>query len=150
MQSEARFIKESIQSAIRHLLKNDLFLLVNNVDEWAITHKFAIYLEPYFSDWHVDVEYNRDKDEIKRDNGKDVRPDIIVHIRGTDNNILVIEIKKSNNLHSINADKERLCRFTSQRGKYKYLFGSLVIFYVAEDCRKQPVVEFFQKGKHLD
>ena len=149
VQFEVNLIKEKIDTAIRTLLKNDLFLLRNNSDEWSISHKFAEYLQQRFSDWHVDVEYNRDKDRIKELNEKDVRPDIIVHIRDTDNNLLVIETKKSNNLKKINEDRKRLSKFTSLKGKYRYKLGALVIFYVAEDCRKLPSVELFQNCEQL-
>jgi hypothetical protein len=42
----------------------------------------------------VDCEYNRNRDEKKTVSGDPVYPDIIVHVRGTDRNLLAIEIKK--------------------------------------------------------
>ena len=147
VQFEVHSIKERIYVAIRTLLKNDLFLLRNNSDEWSICHKFAEYLQHQFLDWHVDVEYNRDKDQVKKLDEETVRPDIIVHIRDTDNNLLVIENKKSNNLEWIDRDRERLSKFTSPNGKYRYKFGALVIFCVAEDHQKPPSVEWFQNGE---
>jgi hypothetical protein len=53
-------------------------------------------LRPHFAEWDVDCEYNRDGHEIKRVDGNIVVPDIIVHHRGTPDNLLVIEVKKSN------------------------------------------------------
>jgi len=149
MESEFLVIKEKIEKAIRMLLKNDLFLLKTNADEWAISHQYAGYLQNQFVEWHVDVEYNRDKDKIKEWKNKPIRPDIIVHIRDTDNNLLVIENKKSDNLETIDADVERLRWFTSPEEKFKYQFGALVIFHVGKDYQKLPQVTYFQKGKQL-
>ena len=149
MQFQAPLIKEKIGVAITALLKNDLFLLRNDSDEWSISHKFAEYLQRQFPDWHVDVEYNRDKDQVKVLGDENVRPDIIVHIRDTDSNLLVIEVKKSNNLDLIDDDRKRLRLFTSQKEKYRYQFGALVIFYVAAEYQKPPMIELFQGGTKL-
>lgn len=146
---KASEIEGRMSIAIRTLLKEDLFLLRNDSDEWSISHKLAEYLQKQFSDWHVDVEYNRDKDQKKELDNKAVRPDIIVHIRNTNNNLLVIEIKKSNNLNQVDSDRKRLLRFTSHEGRYKYLFGVLVTFYVAEEYQKPPLIQLFQDGAQL-
>jgi len=139
-------IKEKIERAIRTLLKNDLFLLINNLDEWTISHKLAEYLQQEFPDWHVDVEYNRNKEQLKRLEEELFRPDIIVHIRNTNNNLLAVEIKKSNNLETLRVDKDRLKKLTSPKGKYKYKYGLLVIFYVGDKYQKIPCLEYYQKG----
>ena len=147
------YVFEGVQKRLRHLVSRRLSLmhalLRNDSDEWSISHKLAEYLQTQFSDWHVDVEYNRDKNQVKELNNENVHPDIIVHIRDTDNNLLVIEVKKSNNLKLIDDDRKRLIKFTSQEGKYKYLFGFLVIFYVAEEYRKPPLIELFQDSAQL-
>lgn len=142
-------IKEKIDRAVNVLLKNDLFLLMNNSDEWSISHKLAEYLQQEFPQWHVDLEYNRDKDQAKEMEGKIVRPDIIVHLRNTDNNLLIVEIKKSNNLGDLEDDKERLEKFTSPEGRYRYKLGLLIVFYVGADFQKAPTIEFYKKGKQL-
>ncbi|BFH14409.1 hypothetical protein WDD9_001257 [Paenibacillus melissococcoides] len=68
-----------------------------------------------FYEWDVDVEYNRNLNDIKKFNEltmklihelsdnqdfltgkKSVFPDIIVHKRGTSNNLIAIEVKKAN------------------------------------------------------
>lgn len=142
-------IKEKIERAIRALLKNDLFLLINDLDEWAISHKLAEYLQQEFPDWHVDVEYNRDKEQLKRLEGELFRPDIIVHIRDTNNNLLAVEVKKSNNLETLHVDKDRLKKLTSSKGKYEYKYGLLVIFYVGDNYQKTPCLEYYQKGDQV-
>jgi predicted PhzF superfamily epimerase YddE/YHI9 len=142
-------IKEKIERAIRTLLKNDLFLLINDLDELTISHKLAEYLQQEFPDWHVDVEYNRDKEQLKRLEGELFRPDIIVHIRDTNNNLLAVEVKKSNNLETLHVDKDRLKKLTSSKGKYEYKYGLLVIFYVGDKYQKTPCLEYYQKGDQV-
>jgi len=150
MISTQQLVISKTEKAVRLLLKNDLFLLMNDSDEWAITHKFAEYLQQEFPDWHVDVEYNRDKDQVKTLDEKKVRPDIIVHIRNTDSNLLVIEVKKSNNLENVDLDRKRLEKFTSLQGKYRYQLGLFVMFYVGNEYQKAPVFEYYEKGERVE
>jgi low affinity Fe/Cu permease len=147
MSFEKETIKEKVGKTIGLLLKNDLFLLKNNSDELTISHRLAEYLQQEFPDWHVDTEYNRDKDQVKKLDEEIVRPDINVHVRNTDNNLLVIEVKKSNNLEYVDRDRIRLKKFTSPFGKYKYHLGLLVIFFVANDHQKTPSLEYFEKER---
>lgn len=140
-------IREKIDRAIQAVLKNDLFLLMNNSDEWSISHKLAEYLQQEFPEWHVDLEYNRDKDQVKEIKGKKIRPDIIVHLRNTGNNLLVVEIKKSSNLDNLEDDRDRLRKFTAPKGKFRYRLGLLVIFYVSEQYPNAPMFEFFRNGR---
>ena len=78
----------------------DRYLLEVDANEPCITHRLGMYLQEAFCTWHVDCEYNKDKDgrDFKRiphrdGNRKRVFPDIIVHRRGCENNLLVIEVK---------------------------------------------------------
>jgi hypothetical protein len=75
------------------------------MNEVAITQKLGCYFQEYFIDYNVDTEYNRNYDSPKQivQNGRrrNIKPDIIVHHRGSnDFNFLVIEAKKSNNRDS--------------------------------------------------
>jgi hypothetical protein len=82
----------------------------------------------------VDCEYNRDRHETKRlrfrgpcarsseTDGSPVYPDIIVHRRGTDPNILAIEIKKSTSFVSDDCDIEKLSAFRDELGYVAALF----------------------------
>jgi hypothetical protein len=114
-------IKEKVEICIRQLFKNDYHLLEINAHERSISHKLAEYLQQQFPDWHVDCEYNRHGIEIKRLDNKVVYPDIIVHIRNTDFNLLVIELKCSDK--DCKDDIEKLERYTNQNGKFKYQLG---------------------------
>lgn len=120
------------------LLQNDLCLLQKDVNERSISHRFAIYLDQLFGDWGVDCEYNRNHSNTKQldivrkilirtktklepddTTSKSVFPDVIVHHRGKDENLLVIEMKKTTNRLSDDFDFEKLKGFRQQFG-YKY------------------------------
>jgi len=103
-------VKKRVEVALDIFRENDLFLLENNLNERSISHKFAVYLGSLFKEWDVDCEYNRDHYKVKTvdlpventksddTKAKTVFPDIIIHRRNENDNLLAIEIKKSNNL----------------------------------------------------
>jgi hypothetical protein len=114
-------IKRKVEFCIRQLLRNDYHLLEINVHERSIAHRLAEYLQQQFHDWHVDCEYNRHGREIKKLGEARVYPDIIVHLRNTPFNLLVIELKCSN--ENYKGDIEKLKKFTDQNGEFKYKLG---------------------------
>jgi hypothetical protein len=128
---QREFVRQSLDSAIRRFIAGDFQLLVLDVNERSVTHKLAEYLQDKFPAWHVDCEYNRDHDDPKRlniprgsistddDQGTTVFPDIIVHKRDTDENLIVIEVKKSTNSQGDSYDMQKLNAFKSELG-YKY------------------------------
>jgi len=83
------------------------FILDKDVNERSISHRLANYIEPHFPGWNVECEYNLNHDDSKRldiyprnvqsDNTQatTVYPGIIIHRRGTDENLVVIEMKKT-------------------------------------------------------
>lgn len=127
-------IRKRTGIALGILKKNDSFLLKEDVHERSVAHKLAEYLQYQFPDWNVDCEYNRKGIEIKRlegleeceEHGKTERvyPDIIVHERNTNNNLLVIELKK-NDL-KCSCDIRKLELFTSMKGEFCYILGLLI------------------------
>jgi len=129
-------ILKKLRSAIRTLFKQDAFLLEHNANERAVSHKLAEYLQQQFPDYNVDCEYNRDGSDIKKLDGfrecesnktDRVLPDILVHIRGHDeDNLIVIEIKT--NLNNESCDTKKLELFTKQDGSYKYDYGFFIRF----------------------
>lgn len=145
-------LKPKVEKAIESLLKNDLFLLEIKAHERSVAHKLAEYLQQEFSEYHVDCEYNRDKDISKRlkniseckndqNNNSDlVYPDIIIHRRNTDNNLLVIEIKTSSN--SEKCDIKKLELFTDLSEKFKYKFGLFLKF----DCKRLVDDKWYEDG----
>jgi hypothetical protein len=84
-----------------------------------------------FSDYDVDCEYDKHKNnkkEIEIDNQiRERRPDILIHKRGNDNdNLAVIEMKKSTSNGDRRLDYEKLKSMTLQTGEYRYKIGVFV------------------------
>lgn len=150
-------IKEKVAMSLDLLYKYDLDLISNDTNERSISHKLAEYFQQQFPGWHVDCEYNRKMGDIKKlkysfdnlspkDNeAKTVYPDIIVHKRNTDQNILVVEIKKVE-YDRFEKDKEKLKEFTRGDGGYKYNYGLFIIF----DGTQNPKLTWFVDGKELN
>lgn len=106
-------IREVIYKSIDELYQSDSLLLNSNfnIHERTVCHRLAIYLEKNIDyKYNVDVEYNRmrtsyDIDDVGEVVGKVINyedtdegvsyvyPDIIIHKRDTNINILVIEVK---------------------------------------------------------
>lgn len=126
-------IQKKVNSALKKLREQDLHIIKNNSSERSITHMLAIYLKDEFSTYSVDCEYNRQGDiikhlEVPRDKinwddleAKTVFPDIIIHQRGSDDdNLLVIEVKKSSNQNGGAFDKVKLKAFRKDPFNYKH------------------------------
>jgi hypothetical protein len=124
-------LAEAVIRSLRTLLSRDAHLLKVDAHENSITHNFAMYIKKALSihDWNVDCdvdcEYSRNPDDpgpkkMKfKDQVKLVRPDVIVHKRGTKNNYVVFEFKKSNNPDPDDSDIEKLRAYCDQLG-YQY------------------------------
>lgn len=130
-------VKRKVRTAIELLIKKDAPLLKIDINERSITHKLALYLQDSFKGWDVDCEYNRNRYDTKRlsiggdvrltvettqtddEQGKTVYPDIIVHHRGTDQNLLVVEVKKTTSHVSKDFDLNKLHEYKRQLG-YSY------------------------------
>lgn len=128
-------LANQVVAAVRSLLASDKHLLQVDASERSISHRLALYLTSQFADLDVDCEYNRDHHKAKRlrrtgpcarssedTDGSPVYPDIIVHRRGTEENILVIEIKKSTSSVSDDCDLEKLSAFREELGYKTALF----------------------------
>jgi len=140
MNYDFKEIQKKVNVAIGVLLKNDEKLLKIDVHERSITHKLAEYLQIQFPDWNVDCEYNRKGDATKIIQGhleecteheKQYRvfPDIIVHQRGTNSNLLVIEVKKNTSSKKRECDERKLKYFTKSDEEYHYSYGLFIEFF---------------------
>lgn len=146
--TEFKAIKNAVSHALTDFSKNDLQLLELSTDEWVATHRIACYLQIYFPHWDVDCEYNRKGREIKRLHGHRKRPDIIIHHRGIPENLVVIEVKKSDNTdNEIEKDRNKLIQFTKQPGDFNYKFGLLVIPSTDEPYSVQE--EWYENGLRI-
>lgn len=108
-------IQDKVRKSVDRLLELDEYLLRRDAHEISISHKLAIYLEQQFPDWDVDCEFNKYYGETKDLNKYDkdwVRPDIIIHRRGTNQDLLVIEIKLTTSEEDINSERQKVRLYT--------------------------------------
>ena len=127
-------IENALEEAIATLIRCDSEILFNDVNERSISHRLATYLEPLFLGWNVDCEYNRNHENSKRldiepkrvlsdnTNAPTVYPDIIIHKRGTDTNLMVIEMKKTSSQESDDYDYRKLRAFKEQLSYHFAIF----------------------------
>jgi hypothetical protein len=153
-QYEQRDVEEKVNAALEALLKNDIFLLQNDVNERSVSHKLAEYLQVGFPEWHVDCEYNRDHERTKQleytlpsepiDSlkARTVYPDIIIHRRSTNHNLLVIEMKKEANIEGDDEEKDKNKLRAFLERPYSYQYG-LFIAFVSDGT---PRLDWFQSG----
>ena len=125
---------EAVIFALNSLLKHDSYLLIIDANERSISFRFAMYLQRVLKDWVVDCEFNRDGVEPKKlghlelypqsedEEAKTVFPDVIVHRRGTGENFLVLEFKKSTSKVDRAIDNQKLRGYKSQLGYMHALF----------------------------
>jgi galactitol-specific phosphotransferase system IIB component len=140
----ANQVKQKVRTAIELLIRKDAHLLKIDVNERSITHRLALHLQDAFKGWDVDCEYNRNRYDTKKlfigndvritvetiqsddEQGKTVYPDIIVHHRDTDQNLLVVEVKKTTSHVPKNFDLDKLREYKRQLGYSHSLFLSFV------------------------
>lgn len=143
-------IEGRIFNALDQLYKNDTFLLEHAAHERSISHKLGEYLQVLFPGWHVDCEYNLHGIETKKlprecrgQPQERVFPDIIIHHRNTDHNLLVIEIKPNRKEQPDECDNAKLLAFTNPSGEYKYQAGLFIGF----NGINEPQLAWYQTGK---
>lgn len=103
--------KNHIRKALEKFIENDReYLYGVGIYELTISHRIAVYLEDLFPKWNIDCEYNKHLKGTKKNiNGNNIRPDIIIHKRGTNENSVIIEVKKSGiNSKRAKSDIEKL------------------------------------------
>ena len=98
---------------MRKLEENDQVLLFDEVNERSLVDHLAGYLNDRFDGYAVDVEYNRQRNRAKKyktvgQPARRIFPDLVVHERGTDNNLLALQCKKSTNPENRAKDKQTL------------------------------------------
>lgn len=112
--------------AFQMLYEKDIALFETDVQERSIAGRLAIYLQHKYDgglkkDACVDLEYNREGNDIKRPHPEDVNgwiaPDILLHVRKTKNNIFYCEVKKKST--KANEDSNRVKNAIRER-KYQY------------------------------
>lgn len=142
---ERRELERCVRQALNMLYALDASLLEDDTAEWTIAHRLAVYLEQQLPGWNVDCEYNRQgqgQETKRREEGKPVRPDIIVHHRQRierEHNLLAIELKKT----APASDAGKACEYTALPGgerTFQYQFG------LALAVRNGPQLTWFENG----
>ena len=152
-------VKRAVNDALRLFYLNDLYLIEHDVHECALTFRLGFYLQQIFTGWDVDCEFNRDigsEDGIKRilvsdhgeKNRKDIVPDIIIHKRGTNYNLLLIEAKK--NATEKNRKKD-IAKIESciERKTLHYHYGLFLDFLSTRKATVDASVFFSKTGRSL-
>lgn len=137
-------------------INNDRYLLDKEVNERCICGALAMELYDYikhndtkYKDYNVDVEYNRNVKDKKQMNGNNIIPDLIMHKRKTDENLIVLEMKKDTRPKSeIESDIKRIQTMCDKTiiNRYKYKLG---IFYLLKSDNN-PNVFYYIDGKWFD
>lgn len=132
-------IKTLIEKSLKELIRRDAGIIHRKVKEECINHRLACYLEQFLNEflnaesptsYNVDLEYNKNCNDPKKiiidenKNVKAIRPDIIIHERGNnDNNLIAFEIKKNyTDRHDLKKIKSLL------RSPYNYKYGCLISY----------------------
>jgi hypothetical protein len=137
-------IDAHLGAALGRLTELDAVLFHLDANERSLSFRLAHYLACEFPDFDVDCEYNRhhrDEKHRKRlhdpdllrlagrepsledEEGLTVFPDIIIHRRETDDNLLVIEIKKSSSTIKEAFDLAKLKAYREELG---YRFAKFI------------------------
>jgi len=142
----APVIDVHLNRALAQLTNEDAVLFKFDASERSLCFRLAIYLDTEFRnfDFNVDCEYNRYYQDPSRrkllyerslkgfaerkipladEDGLTVFPDIIVHRRETNQNLLVIEIKKTTS--SIDKDFD-LAKLRAYRNELGYRFAKFI------------------------
>jgi hypothetical protein len=173
-------IIHKINIAVDILFSNDSWLLEKDLNERSISHKLAMYLQELFLKYNVDCEYNGNVDDesgrkrigvLRReleDKGlltekevsqeytdvivRSVYPDIIIHTRGNnDNNLCIIEIKKSTNDLSYDYDELKLLAYTTNYygNNLEYDLGIFIEF-KTKQAEMKASMRFYSEGQEIE
>lgn len=114
-------IDKLLIKVLNKLEKDDKVLLENDLHETTIVFRFAHYLANIIekkTEYKVDAEYNRDRNKVKKVDNENKRPDLIIHKRNSNDNLVAIEFKKKNDS---TLDKKKLEKFMKLYS-YKYVY----------------------------
>lgn len=118
-----------VTNALEDLFLIDKQLFEVDAHERTICSRLANHLSQKFKEWDVDTEYNKNGINPKKIGiGEEdvlVYPDIIIHKRQTNRNLLVLEIKKGDSAAPDSFDMEKLRSFRIQYDYQLSLFVRL-------------------------
>lgn len=148
-ESSVIYLFTRLKNALKDFYDHESQLIEYEVSERALTHKLAEHLQKRFKEYNVDCEYNKIGKDPKRvinlikqmklsgkcnakcnachNNKCVIFPDIIVHRRGEDDNLLVIEAKTAWSEENQSKDHDKLMAL-SQSHEFKYKLGVALRF----------------------
>ncbi len=150
-------VKQLITNALSLLVENDKVLIEKKVREECINHRLACYLENLINRnlnnhfrYEVDLEYNKNYNNPKKiidesNNPKSIRPDIIIHKRDTNDNLIVFEIKKGYTIQHDLIKIEGLFR-----PPMKYTYGCLISYLPDKDYIKVKLLSNSNITQEMD
>src|SRR5579864_787666 len=124
-------------AALKEFYAREAFLFEHDLGERALTHRLAVQLERQFPDFEVDCDFDRlgprtlnlpHGSIVSTDDHlvKSIYPDIVVHQRAVPNNLLAIEVRKSDNHQPLEHDRHKLRALTDARIWFAYWIGAMV------------------------
>lgn len=151
---EPHKIKGKVKKAMNTFYENDSFLIENKLCERCLVHRLAVYLEnERFPGYFIDCEYNkmhRDQKSMPKIasnlNGNFI--DIIITKRDDNhqNDLVCFEIKRWDNYHGRNKDRENL-RILTRGDRFGYSLGFYIIFGKSKEKTK---IEIYRLGNRID
>ena len=173
MNKEIFELMDIFEKAKEKFLKEEKEIIEINVNERTLSARLMFHLQTLlledelyrekYKTYSVDCEYNRiNEDKIKTlkryenfeidDNSDKIRkifPDIILHKRKEEDNLIVIEMKKStsNNIDCKEKDRERLKIMTNLNDPNNFNYTLGVYFEVDTTGNNNHIIEFFVNGK---
>lgn len=145
----------NLAAAYCRVIARDRHLLKVRANERSIAHRFAIYIEQCFTGYNVDCDYNKDLEDPKRSpayahqtkSGREsnlVLPDIIVHKRNTNDNLVVIELKPTDEEEDCTANGKPIgnkclcdrCKLKAIKSDLHYSHAFYVVFPVGAKLRE--------------
>ena len=169
MNKEIFELMDIFEKAKNKFLKEEKEIIEINVNERTLSARLMFHLQTLllneiyqenYKEYSVDCEYNRRKEIVKilpkeyrelEKKDKQIYPDIILHQRNNEKNLMIIEMKKtySSDEGGKNENRDRLKFLTSLRkeNKYKYLLG---IYFEVNKFPDKCKIEFFVKEKKYD
>ena len=173
MNKEIFELMDIFEKAKNKFLKEEKEIIEINVNERTLSARLMFHLQTIlledklyrekYKTYSVDCEYNRINEykikTLKRyenfeidDNSDKIRkifPDIILHKRKEEDNLIVIEMKKStsNNKDCKEKDRERLKIMTDLNDPNNFNYTLGVYFEVDTTGNNNHIIEFFVNGK---
>lgn len=169
MNKEIFELMDIFEKAKNKFLKEEKEIIKIDVNERTLSARLMFHLQTLllseiyqesYKEYSVDCEYNRRKEIVKilpkeyrelEKKDKQIYPDIILHQRNSEKNLMIIEMKKTYSLDEggKNENRDRLKFLTSLRkeNKYKYLLG---VYFEVNKFPDKCKIEFFVKEKKYD